>query len=67
MGEVITAIAATLPADVVPMLLDASLVAEHFLEKGGARVKYPTRYVLGCIKDDPNGVANFIHTGRWSS
>jgi len=46
--------------------LDAQLVAEHFLERGGPGVKYPTRYVLGSITRGANVVANYLHTGRWS-
>lgn len=66
LGAIVAALRELVPDQPGTLEVEARLVAEHFLEKGGHRVKYPTRYVLASIADDPNRTANFIHTGRWS-
>lgn len=46
----------------------AADAGRHYLGRTETVPRQPTRFVVTCIRrDEPNIVANFIHTGRWSA
>jgi hypothetical protein len=47
-------------------VVEARLVAEHFIGRAKGDIVKPTAFVLGCITKNENTVANFIQSGRWS-